>query len=159
MSYEVSFTNLSKGRSGHSITGYKWNFGDGSVINTDKNPVHSYAKIGEYNVRLTVTNDCGKSDVSTQRIKILGGDNEMGEHIEAIVVADSSETIINVPISEASVPVKFLDAGLGTPLVGKTADLLTADGATILQTKTTDVAGVATFVDVAHGNYKVKIVY
>ena len=83
----------------------------------------------------------------------------MGEYTEAIVVTDSSEIVINVPISEANVPVKFLDAGLGTPFVGKTADLLSADGATKLQTKTTDVSGVATFTDVAHGNYKVKITY
>ena len=156
---EVSFTNLSEGGSGHSVTGYEWNFGDGSVVNTDENPIHSYAEIGEYNVSLTVTNDCGKIDVSTQCVKVLGGDNEMGEYTEAIVVTDSSEIIINVPIGEANVPVKFIDAGLGMALVGKTADLLTADGATILQTKTTDVAGVATFVDVAHGNYKVKITF
>ena len=159
MNYEVSFTNLSEGGNGHSITSYEWIFGDGSAINTDKNPVHSYSENGEYNVSLKVTNNCGKSDVSTQCIKVTGGDNEMGEYTEAIVVTDGSEISINVPISEASVPVKFLDGGLGTPLVGKTADLLTADGATILQTKTTDVGGIATFVDVAHGNYKVKITY
>ena len=42
MSYEVNFTNLSEGGNGHSIIGYEWNFGDGSVINTDKSPVHRW---------------------------------------------------------------------------------------------------------------------
>ena len=159
MSYEVSFTNRSEGGIGHSITGYKWNFGDGGAINRNENPVHSYAAIGEYNVSLTVTNDCGRSDVSKQCVKVTGGENEMGEYTEAIVVTDSGEITINVPISEASVPVKFVDVGLGTPLAGKTADLTSADNTAVPQTKTTDINGVATFIDVAHGNYKVKILF
>lgn len=157
MPYEVQFTDRSEGGSGHNVTGWGWNFGDG-FASSERNPLHSYNNIGEYNVSLTVTNDCGRNDISAQCIKVLGGDN-MGEYTEAIVVTDSGEIAINVPISEANVPVKFLDGGLGTPLVGKNADLLTADGATVLQTKTTDVAGIATFTDVAHGNYKAKITY
>ena len=158
MVYDIQFTDQSEGGSGHNVTGWEWNFGD-SITSNERNPLHSYDNLGEYNVSLSVVNDCGRNDISTQCIKILGGVSEMGEHIEAIVVTDSSEIAINVPISEANVPVKFLDAGLGTPLVGKIADLLTADGATILQTKTTDVSGVAAFTDVAHENYKVKITY
>ena len=158
MPYEVQFTDQSEGGIGHNVTEWGWDFGDGFTSN-EQNPLHSYDGIGDYNVSLTVTNDCGRNDISVQCIKVIGGDNEMGEHIEAIVVTDSGEIAINVPISEANVPVKFLDAGLETPLAGKTADLLSADGATILQTKTTDVSGVATFTDVAHGNYKVKITY
>ena len=157
MAYEVQFTDQSEGGSGHIVTEWEWYFGDGDT-GTEQNPLHSYGNLGEYNVSLTVTNDCGRNDISVQCIKVLGGDN-MGEYVEAIVVTGSDEIIINVPISEANVPVKFLDAGLGTPFVGKTADLLSADGATILQTKTTDVSGVATFTDVAHGNYKVKVTY
>ena len=157
MPYKVQFTDQSEGGTGHNVTGWEWNFGDG-ITSNERNPLHFYDNVGEYNVALTITNDCGRSGVSVQCIKVLGGDN-MGEYTEAIVVTGSDEIIINVPISEASVPVKFLDGGLGTPFVGKTAELLSADGATILQTKTTDVSGVATFTDVAHGNYKVKITY
>jgi C1A family cysteine protease len=39
---------------------YYWEFGDGT-ISTDKNPTHSYSNSGEYTVKLTVTDDNGKS--------------------------------------------------------------------------------------------------
>jgi len=39
-----------------SITGYLWNFGDGTDNSTEQNPVHTYQGAGKYNVTLTVTN-------------------------------------------------------------------------------------------------------
>ena len=38
-----------------------WDFGDGSTINCEKNPVHKYKLPGRYNVTLTVTNSNGKA--------------------------------------------------------------------------------------------------
>ncbi len=49
---EVAFTNLSAGDT------FEWDFGDGNT-STEEAPSHSYADIGEYDVTLTVTNDCG----------------------------------------------------------------------------------------------------
>ena len=86
----------------------------------------------------------------------LGGEN-MGTYTEPIVVMDGSLTTINVPVEEPTVPKEFLD--MGTPMVGKTVELLTEDGATVLQTQTTDTDGIATFENVLHGNYNVKIHY
>ena len=86
----------------------------------------------------------------------LGGE-KMGTYTEPIVVMDGSTKTINVPIAEPTLLVKFLD--IGTPMVGKTVELLTEDGATVLQTQTTDAEGIATFTNVLHGNYKVRISY
>jgi len=40
---------------------YKWDFGDGSAINTQENPEHSYTAVGTYTVKLTATNEKGDS--------------------------------------------------------------------------------------------------
>lgn len=48
----INFTNLS---SGFGITGYQWNFGDGSPVSTVQNPSHTYTANGIYNASLTVS--------------------------------------------------------------------------------------------------------
>jgi PKD repeat protein len=56
----VSFSNRSSG----NITGYSWNFGDGSTSN-EANPVHTYRQAGTYEVRLTTSGPGGQSNVSS----------------------------------------------------------------------------------------------
>ncbi|MCE7699546.1 MAG: chitobiase/beta-hexosaminidase C-terminal domain-containing protein, partial [Methanobacterium paludis] len=52
-------------------TSWLWNFGDGST-STDENPVHNYAKAGNYTVTLTATNDYGTSTLTeTDYINIV----------------------------------------------------------------------------------------
>ena len=87
----------------------------------------------------------------------LGGEEKMGTYTEPIVVMDGSLTTINVPVEEPTVPKKFLD--MGTPMVSKVVELLTEDGATVLQTQTTNAEGIVIFENVLHGNYNVKIDY
>jgi len=41
-----------------------WDFGDGSEISYERNPIHDYSKGGSYNVKLTVTNTLGSSETS-----------------------------------------------------------------------------------------------
>ncbi|WKV10535.1 choice-of-anchor B family protein [Marivirga harenae] len=53
---EVNFINSSLGG-----TSYEWDFGDGSDISTEESPVHTYENAENYQVRLTVSNDCGSS--------------------------------------------------------------------------------------------------
>ena len=48
-----------------SITNYTWDFGDGSIPSSEKNPVHSYVGIGKYNVSLKITDSNGMSDTTT----------------------------------------------------------------------------------------------
>lgn len=57
----VQFTDLST----NLPTGWSWDFGDGSGVSTDQDPVHVYADEGTYTVTLTATNAFG-SDSDTQ---------------------------------------------------------------------------------------------
>jgi len=52
----VTFTDKSK----NSPDSWKWNFGDGSS-STEQNPVHTYSKVGQYIVTLTVKNAAGSN--------------------------------------------------------------------------------------------------
>ncbi len=55
---QVQFISQSTGE----ITGYSWNFGDGTLGSSDQNPVHIFAQPGTYNVRLTVVGPGGQSE-------------------------------------------------------------------------------------------------
>ena len=56
---EVEFTNLSK-----DAESYAWDFGDGTAVSTEENPVHEYARFGEYTVKLTAKNKGGEKSYS-----------------------------------------------------------------------------------------------
>lgn len=55
----VAFKDLTYGR----VTSWKWDFGDGAA-STEQNPVHTYAKAGEYVVVLYVDGPDGKGQFS-----------------------------------------------------------------------------------------------
>jgi len=54
------------------ITGYAWNYGDGSPVDATSGvrPSHVYANAGIYQVSLTVTDSSGSADASTQTLPI-----------------------------------------------------------------------------------------
>ena len=54
---KVQFTASVEEESGGPFS-FGWDFGDGSK-STEQNPVHTYAKVGEYTATLTVTNQKG----------------------------------------------------------------------------------------------------
>lgn len=57
------------GGNGEVIVYYAWDFGDmttGNGITTS----HTYPSAGDYNVSLTVTNTCGRSDTNTQCVRV-----------------------------------------------------------------------------------------
>lgn len=60
---EISFTNQT-----NYARSYNWNFGDGS-FNNERNPVHTYAADGLYNVQLIATNAFG-SDTAVNAIQV-----------------------------------------------------------------------------------------
>ncbi len=59
---EVTFSNSSVGDT------FEWQLGDGT-ISTEEEPSHSYSTTGDFDVTLTVTNDCG-TQVITQTVTI-----------------------------------------------------------------------------------------
>ncbi|WP_026179741.1 pre-peptidase C-terminal domain-containing protein [Hahella ganghwensis] len=65
---EVSFTDESSDSDGN-IVSYQWDFGDGNS-SISRNPVHTYAMAGEYDVELSVTDDDGKSDSKVQTLRV-----------------------------------------------------------------------------------------
>ena len=50
-----------------TVTGWQWAFGDGSS-STERNPAHAYAAEGEYQVRLTVTDDRGATGSTAKSV-------------------------------------------------------------------------------------------
>ncbi|MEQ8702670.1 MAG: PKD domain-containing protein [Phaeodactylibacter sp.] len=64
-SFTVSFQNTSL-----EAFAFEWDFGDGSPVNTDFFPTHTYDTTGVYTVTLIATNDCG-SDTATQTVTIV----------------------------------------------------------------------------------------
>lgn len=67
---KVVFTNASQ-----NFKTAAWDFGDGST-STETNPTHTYAAVGNYTVKLTVTGD-GGTDISTQVVGISDPDGEL----------------------------------------------------------------------------------
>jgi PKD repeat protein len=58
--FDVSFTSKSIG----NIYKYDWDFGDGSPHSKEKNPTHTYAKMGQYPVTLKVSSAFNTSEKS-----------------------------------------------------------------------------------------------
>ncbi len=54
----TTFTEMSQSCTG-TVNEWSWDFGDGSPISTERNPVHNYAAPGDYEVTLTVKNSIG----------------------------------------------------------------------------------------------------
>jgi len=52
-------------------TGWLWDFGDGSPVSTQINPIHTYAQKGTYNVRLITTNTGGCADTTELPVEII----------------------------------------------------------------------------------------
>ncbi|MDP3468636.1 MAG: PKD domain-containing protein [Daejeonella sp.] len=66
----TTFTDASMGN-GKNITKWLWDFGD-NEFSTDQNPVHTYAKSGDYTVKLMVEGETGcQSDVITQIVHVV----------------------------------------------------------------------------------------
>jgi PKD repeat protein len=66
---KVYFTDKSNDKDG-SIKNYNWDFGDGTS-SSSRNPTHTYQNSGTYTVKLTVTDDDGKTDSYSKSISII----------------------------------------------------------------------------------------
>ncbi len=69
----VHFTNKSQ-----EFVELSWNFGDGSSLSTEANPVHQFAGAGTYTVSLTATDKNGKDqDIATQTVTLVDPDQQL----------------------------------------------------------------------------------
>ncbi|MBP1912167.1 PKD domain-containing protein [Thermococcus stetteri] len=69
---EVSFVDKSSDKDG-SVVGWSWDFGDGSTSN-EAEPVHTFAKAGNYTVTITVRDNSGGEDMKEVTITVLQGE-------------------------------------------------------------------------------------
>ncbi len=67
-SSDIKFTDQST--TSGSITSWSWHFGDGNS-SSSQSPSHSYAVAGEYTVALTVKDDAGNENTSSQKLRII----------------------------------------------------------------------------------------
>jgi PKD repeat protein len=69
----VPFTDTSTPPLNSTITGWEWNFGDGSPVSALQNPSHAFDSAGTFVVQLIVFTNNGCSDTSSQTITIVAG--------------------------------------------------------------------------------------
>ena len=65
----IQFTDASTDSNG-TITAWSWDFGDGSMGSTAKNPTHQYQKAGTYVVTHRVTDNNGATDTLTMSLSV-----------------------------------------------------------------------------------------
>ncbi|WP_040454266.1 S8 family serine peptidase [Kribbella catacumbae] len=65
-----AFDGSASSDEGGSITAYRWDFGDGSTGEGVKPAAHKYAKAGSYSVKLTVTDNDGKTDDEVKSVQV-----------------------------------------------------------------------------------------
>ena len=70
----ATFTATATPASGHGISSYAWNFGDGSTTQTTTGPTvtKTYSKVGTYVVTVTVTDDLGQTASVSLQFTIVG---------------------------------------------------------------------------------------
>jgi len=90
----VDFADASTDTDGTVVNWY-WEFGDGSTT-TLQNPSHTYASDGTYSVSLTVTDDDGATDSTSQDVTVSsgssGGDGILRKHALVIGISDYEGT-------------------------------------------------------------------
>ncbi len=94
---DVSFTDKSKG----DITGYIWDFGDGSPVASLKNPVYTYDEGGFYYVCLTaLSNQISHTSCKFIQVAPELGDDCLAEFIYATDSLNTSASFVDVSFGE-----------------------------------------------------------
>jgi PKD repeat protein len=95
----VSFDGSASNEPGGSITGYSWDFGDGST-GTGQTTSHAYAAPGTYTVTLTVSDEAAQTNSTTHTVTVTHG-------------PPVSSFTASTPNAPAGAPVAFDGSGSG----------------------------------------------
>ncbi len=102
-SYSVSgltanFTDLSTDED-DSIVAWDWSFGDGSS-STAQNPTHAFAESGDYSVSLTVTDESGLTNTSTQVVSVADVSVDFNLSLSRATRARTGSTIVDLRMND-----------------------------------------------------------
>jgi len=91
----VTFTDLSGGA--NPITGWFWDFGDGSGSSSQQNPTYTYPQSGIYDVELIVedANGCQDTILREELMDILPDEVPVPPEVSRVTVAAANRTIIH----------------------------------------------------------------
>jgi PKD repeat protein len=98
-----------------SVASYEWAFGDGNTA-TGVSPTHAYDEPGDYDVTLTVTDDDGATDTTTQTVSVAepSDPGEPGDAPSTDVSLSPSDDLVAVNGSTTfDVVVEDADGGVG----------------------------------------------
>ncbi len=117
---EVEFSSAGSSDPDGTITGYSWDFGDGTPVETTPDATHTYVTGGSYTATLTVTDNTNKTRTATVVIDVV----EVNQ--PPVAVLDATPTSGRTPLTVAFTGSGSTDAD-GT-IVGYSWDF--GDGAT-----------------------------
>ncbi len=118
---QVQFTDSSTG----PVTGYSWDFGDGSG-STEQNPLHTYAAGGSYAVTLTVSDVNNVTNSSTQTVSVIGvptpdtGDVPLftlASHLEPVTSVDFAPSGLRLVDGSEDNSAIIWDVNTQTPII------------------------------------------
>jgi PKD repeat protein len=76
---KVSFDGSSSSDSDGTIASYAWDFGDGGT-STEQKPDHTYAAVGDFTVKLTVTDDDGTTNTVSHTVTTVANVNPVAAY-------------------------------------------------------------------------------
>ncbi len=112
----VQFTDNSTPGSG-TITGWSWDFGDGSAPSTAQNPSHTYTTASSFNVTLSVTNSNGCTSSFTKQAYVVVGAKPVANFTNIAPTGCTAPETITFQNQSTGLPLTyqwdFGDAGAG----------------------------------------------
>jgi PKD repeat protein len=125
-------SSASQGGNGDAITGRTIDFGDGTWVNSVATTSHTYTKVGNYTVRLTLKNEDGLTATASKVVTVTGQAQSPA--------ATAPVPVLNVTPTSGTAPlVVSIDSsastGGGSTITGRTIDF--GDGTWVNYTPTT----------------------
>ncbi|MEJ5139304.1 MULTISPECIES: PKD domain-containing protein [Acinetobacter] len=102
--FDATKSTVDQAKEASAIASYAWNFGDGSS-GKGATVEHSYTKVGQYTVSLTITDLAGRTDSTTQKIEVKQGATTINREVlvSAQTVDGASIPNTNITIQGQSV--------------------------------------------------------